>query len=785
MKFSENWLRELVNPSISREELVAQLTMAGLEVDGVEPVAAVFNKVVIGEIISIDPHPDAKKLQICTVNIGDEEPLTIVCGAANVHVGMRAPTALIGARIGKIKIKKSKLRGVLSYGMLCSAEELGLADSSEGLMSLANDAPLGEDLREYLKLDDVSFDVDLTPNRGDCLSVAGIAREVGVLTRTAVNYPKISNITASITDSFLVDIQADKACPRYVGRIIKNIDAKAATPLWMQERLRRSGLRSISAVVDITNYVLLELGQPMHAFDFNSLSGGIQVRMATAGESLTLLDEQTVKLDEQTLVIADHKQALAIAGVMGGQASAVTDSTTDIFLESAFFAPEYAAGCARRYGLHTDSSHRFERGVDSQLQVDAIERATELLLEIVGGEAGVVIEKVADTLPVASNIELRAHHIKRILGKSFEAKDITDIFTRLGMKIEGDDSSWQIQAPSFRFDVSIEADLIEELARLYGYNNLPSQAPKSRLIMHSSSNRTVNQLKDVLVQRDYQEAITYSFVDSKLQTQLNPELKAINLANPIASDMAAMRTSLWSSLLPAVQYNQKRQQSRVRLFETGRRFIQSQTEGLLQELMIAGVVTGTRFAEQWGAVSQAVDFYDVKSDIEALLNADDIDFRADTHPALHPGKTAAIYRGDEYIGIIGAAHPSLIKQLDLITPVFLFELKLAPLLQNKPHKFQELSKYPNIRRDIAVIVPQDVTAIQLMDCIKETAPEILIEWQLFDVYQGDKIDSNKKSLAIGLIFQAFSRNLIDQDVETVVEQLLNTLETKLGAKLRN
>jgi len=784
MRFSENWLRELVNPSISREELVAQLTMAGLEVDGVEPVAAAFNKVVIGEVVSIDPHPDAKKLQICTVNIG-AEPLTIVCGAANVHVGMLAPTAVIGARIGKIKIKKSKLRGVLSYGMLCSAEELGLADSSEGLMPLATDAPLGEDLREYLKLDDVSFDVDLTPNRGDCLSVAGIAREVGVLTRTAVNYPKISNITASITDSFLVNIQADKACPRYVGRIIKNIDAKAATPLWMQERLRRSGLRSISAVVDVTNYVLLELGQPMHAFDFNSLSGGIQVRMARADESLTLLDEQTVKLDEQTLVIADDKQALAIAGVMGGQASAVTDTTTDIFLESAFFAPEYAAGCARRYGLHTDSSHRFERGVDSQLQVDAIERATELLLEIVGGKAGVVIEKVADTLPVASNIELRAHNIKRILGKSFEASEITDIFTRLGMQVESGDSSWQIQAPSFRFDVSIEADLIEELARLYGYNNLPSQAPKSRLIMHSSKNRTVNQLKDVLVQRDYQEAITYSFVDSKLQTQLNPELKAINLANPIASDMAAMRTSLWSSLLPAVQYNQKRQQSRVRLFETGRRFIQSQTEGLLQELMIAGVVTGTRFAEQWGAVSQPVDFYDVKSDIEALLNANDIDFRADKHPALHPGKTAAIYRGDEYIGILGAAHPSLIKQLDLITPVFLFELKLAPLLENKSHKFQELSKYPNVRRDIALIVPQDVTAIQLMDCIKETAPEILIEWQLFDVYQGEKIDSNKKSLAIGLIFQAFSRNLIDQDVETVVEQLLNTLENKLGAKLRN
>ncbi|RKZ86053.1 MAG: phenylalanine--tRNA ligase subunit beta [Candidatus Parabeggiatoa sp. nov. 1] len=794
MKFSENWLREWVNPPISTDELVKQLTMAGLEVDSVEPVAAKFNKVVVGEVIEVEPHPDAKKLSVCQVRVGEEEPLNIVCGASNVSRGMRVPTALVGARLEGTKIKKSKLRGVQSYGMLCSAKELGLASISEGLMPLPDDAPIGEDVRRYLQLEDVSIELDLTPNRGDCLGVEGIAREVGVLTRSPITAFEGSPIAATITDTLPVDIHDTQACPRYVGRIIKNINAQALTPLWMQERLRRSGLRSINAVVDVTNYILLELGQPMHAFDLSCLSGGIQVRMAQAGESLTLLDEQTVQLNDQTLVIADHKQPKAIAGVMGGQASAVTTATQDVFLESAFFAPIPVSGCARRYGLHTDSSHRFERGVSPQLQRRAMERATALLLDIVGGQPGPVIE-VADktALPAAPSIELRASRIQRLLGQSLNAAEVSEILTRLGMKIEPHGETWQVCPPSFRFDIALEADLIEELARVHGYNNLLKNAPQSRLTMHPQPAVTLEQVQAVLVQRDYQEAVTYSFVDPKLQAKLDPEAQPITLANPIASDMAVMRTTLWAGLLQALLYNQKRQQNQVRLFETGLRFIQSKNQGLQQEKMIAGIVTGTRLQEQWGAIKQPVDFFDVKADVEALLNLTALGgsgqsevyrFTPTTHPALHPGQTAAIYRGDFCLGLLGAVHPSLVQTLELMVGVYLFELQLTPLCQAPIPKFKEVSKYPSIRRDIAVVVSDKVSAAQVLDCIRLLAVETLTDVQLFDVYQGERIDSGQKSLAIGLIFQAFSRNLIDSEIDTVVEQILSTLEQNLSAQLR-
>ena len=799
MKFSENWLRELVNPPISTDELAKLLTMAGLEVDSVKPVAASFSNVVVGEILLVESHPNAKKLRICQVNVGGKEPiLNIVCGASNVHIGMRVPTALIGARVGDMKIKSAKLRGIASYGMLCSAQELGLAESSDGIMSLPKDAPLGEDVRRYLQLEDVSIELELTPNRGDCLGINGIAREVGVLTRTPVSPLTSSRIAATITDTFPVEIISTHACPRYVGRIIKNINAKAETPLWMQERLRRSGLRSISAVVDVTNYVLLELGQPMHAFDFAKLSGGIQVRMAHAGESLTLLDEQTVQLDEQTLVIADHERALAMAGVMGGQSSAVTTATTDIFLESAFFAPKYAAGCARRYGLHTDSSHRFERGVDPHLQCLAQERATALLLDIVGGQPGPAIEIVNEaTLPVTQSIELRASRIQRLLGKSLEVNEVNDILTRLGMIVIpmklNRELRWQVRPPSFRFDIALEADLIEELARVHGYDNLPSRALQSRLTMHSQPVVGLKQLQAVLVQRDYQEAITYSFVDPKLQAKLNPGAESITLANPIASDMAVMRTSLWAGLLPALLYNQKRQQHRVRLFETGLRFIQSKDKGLQQQKMIAGIVSGTRWPEQWGQTGQAVDFFDVKADVEALLNLtvssnakqnEVYRLTPSTHPALHPGQTAAIYHGDSLLGLLGAVHPSLVQTLELTPPVYMFELRLAPLCQAFIPKFKGISKYPSLRRDIALSVSSKVSASELLNCVKLAATETLIDWQLFDLYQGEGIEPGKKSLAIGLIFQADSHNLTDSEVDSAVGQVLYTLEQNLGAQLR-
>jgi phenylalanyl-tRNA synthetase beta chain len=795
MKFSENWLREWANPQLTTEELVKRLTMGGLEVDQIEPVAMNFNQVVVGEVLTVATHPDAHKLKICQVNIGEDKPLTIVCGAANVHSGMRVPTALVGARLGNLEIKLSSLRGITSNGMLCSAKELGLIDSSEGLMSLPADAPLGEDLRCYLQLEDMSIALDLTPNRGDCLSIVGIAREVGLLTGCSLTPVDFSPVAATIKDTLPVTLHHPAACPRYVGRIIKNINAPAITPLWIQERLRRSGLRSISAVVDVTNYVLLELGQPMHAFDLAKLVSGIQVRMAQAGESLTLLNEQTVTLDAQTLVIADHQQPVAMAGIMGGKASAVSPNTQAIFLESAFFTPQLAAGSARRYKLHTDSSHRFERGVDPQLSSRAIERATALLLSIIGGQPGPVIEvTVANELPVIPTILLRSSRIERLLGQALPVNEVTDILRRLNMNVVPQDDNWLVQPPSFRFDITQEADLIEELARIHGYNQLPSHLPRSRLTMHSQSSVTVEQLQAVLLQRDYQEAITYSFVDSQLQQQLNPDTVAITLANPIASDMAVMRTTLWTGLLQILLYNQKRQQSRIRLFETGLRFIYAADQTLIQEKMIAGIVTGTRWPEQWGEKSPPVDFFDVKSDITALFHfisangggttQEHYRFIPTTHPALHPGQAAVIYREQEWVGLIGALHPSLMATLAITTPVYLFELRVAPLCQTYPIKFKEISKYPSIRRDIAMVVDQAVSVAAMLATIRQTAGKLLIDCQLFDLYQGKGIEAGQKSLAIGLIFQAISRNLTESEVDTLIGQILSTLEQGLGAKLR-
>ncbi|MCK5719121.1 MAG: phenylalanine--tRNA ligase subunit beta [Thiomargarita sp.] len=808
MKFSEKWLREWVNPPISTEELVEQLTMAGLEVDKIEPVAIDFDKVVIGEIVSIKKHPDAKKLNICQVNIG-KETLKIVCGANNVRPNMRVATALIGAKLGELEIKKSKLRNVNSLGMLCSAEELGLEEQSEGIMVLPNNAPIGDDLRQYLELEDVSIEIDLTPNRNDCLSIGGIAREVGVLTGVEVTTPNISSVSHLISNTFPIEVQVPQVCPRYVGRVIKDVDASVTTPIKIQERLRRSGIRSINIIVDITNYVLLELGQPMHAFDLERLTGGIQVRMARNSEALTLLNGQTVEMDDQTLVIADHQKPIAMAGVMGGQKTAVTETTQDIFLESAFFTPEQATGCARRYGLHTDSSHRFERGVDPQLQQSAIERATRLIVEVAGGQPGIVTNIVNETnLPSVAVIKLRRSRIRKVLGRKMRLRQrrIEYILTRLGMRFEHDVrmyhkrtgevlhypifEGWKVTAPSFRFDINYEVDLIEEIARIVGYNNLPSQSLPVRLNIYPKPELTVEQIQTTLVQRDYQEAITYSFVDANMQNQINPDKAnvAVSLANPIASDMSVMRNTLWVGLLQALIHNQKRQQNRVRLFETGIQFIQTETEEklVLEEPIVAGIVSNTRFPLQWGEKEQAVDFFDVKADVETLLDLSNIDYHfvADNHPALHPGQTAAIYCGEEKIGLLGALHPNLMQTFELIAPVYLFELQLNALCQYKVPQFKEISKYPSMRRDIAVVVSEKVTASQLLQCIKNSDINSLVDIQLFDVYQGEGIESTKKSIAIGLMFQDHTRNLIDSEVDVLVEKILNVLEQTLEAQLR-
>jgi len=791
MKFSEQWLREWVNPSITTEELCHQLTMAGLEVDAIEPVAGEFEGVVIGEVVKVEPHPDADKLRVTQVNIGQDELLTIVCGAANVREGMRVPTAVVGARLpGDFRIKKAKLRGVPSFGMLCSESEIGLAESASGLMELPADAPVGKDLRSWLKLDDHAIELGLTPNRGDCLSVAGIAREVGVLNQLPVNGPAIEPLSASADATLPVSVSAPGDCPRYLGRAIRGVDVDAQTPLWMQERLRRSGLRSLGPVVDVTNYVLLELGQPMHAFDLARLKGGIHVRRAVEGEKLMLLNEQEITLDTESLVIADENGPLALAGVMGGQASAVSAGTRDIFLESAFFTPESVAGRARSYGLHTDSSHRFERGVDPELAPLAIERATALLLEIAGGSAGPVVE-VSDenSLPQRKPVHLRHQRCERILGAALHREQIEAILQRLGMGLERTEEGWQVTAPSFRFDIAIEVDLIEEIGRIIGYANLPSTRPLGALCMQPRPEGQIGrrELARLLVDRGYQEAISYSFVDPKMQQRFAPDAGPIALANPISSDLAVMRTTLWAGLVPLLQHNLNRQQSRIRLFEYGLSFVR-QGDEIKQENQLSGVVYGPLEPEQWASPSRKVDFYDVKGDVEALIGltcrSSEFRFVAESHPALHPGQCARIYLGEQPVGWLGAIHPTLERELDLHGQTYLFEIEAQSLCTKTVAKFTEISKFPAIRRDLAIVVERDVTAEAVLECIRSVAPDSLTNLKLFDLYQGEHIDSGRKSLGLGLTLQEQSRTLTDEEVDAVIETVVNTLGTKLGATLR-
>lgn len=791
MKFSERWLREWVNPPVTTAQLAEQLTMAGLEVDSVEEAAPAFEGVVVGRVLAVTPHPDAERLRVCQVDVGGAEPLNIVCGAANVRPGMFAPTAVVGAQLpGGLSIKRAKLRGVESFGMLCSAKELGLAEASEGLMELPADAASGQDLRTYLGLDDHLIEVDLTPNRSDCLGLAGIAREVGVLNRCDVSAPAIDPVKATLSDTFPVEVHAPADCPRYIGRVLRGIDPHAKTPLWMQERLRRGGIRSLGPLVDVTNYVLLELGQPMHAFDLARLEGGILVRRARPQETITLLDGRQLALDANTLVIADQAKALAIAGIMGGIDSSVSDATRDLFLESAFFAPQSIAGRARQHGLHTESSRRFERGVDPQLQRRAMERATALLLEIVGGRPGPVIEIAADAyLPKREPIILRAERVQRLLGVEIPAAEVADILTRLGMQVEQAGRDWRVTPPSFRFDITIETDLIEELARVYGYNHIPSTQSRARIAMNPEPEAkvSVERLRRILVDRGYQEAITYSFVDPALQRLLDPDRTPVALANPISAEMSVMRTSLWVGLIKALMHNQNRQQTRVRLFETGLRFIQ-EPAGLRQEPRIAGVVSGSAYPEQWGVPQRPADFYDLKADVEALLEttgrAGEFSFTADRHPALHPGQTARIGRAGTPVGWIGALHPAVEQELDLTGPVLMFELSLAAVQEGSIPSFQELSVFPSLRRDIAVVLDERVSSQAVRGCIRAAAGERLQALELFDVYRGKGIDSGRKSLALGLILQDSSRTLTDSDVDAILEQVMARLKQEFGATLR-
>lgn len=791
MKFSEKWLREWVNPSLATEELVEKLTNAGLEVDAVEPVAGDFSGVLIGQVTTVEPHPDADKLRLTKVDVGADELLEIVCGASNVREGLKVPVAVIGAVLpGNFKIKQAKLRGVPSFGMLCSSKELGLSESADGLMELADNAPVGEDIRVYLDLDDVAIEIDLTPNRSDCLGVAGVAREVGVLTSTDVCAVDTAEVLATSDKTFPVDVQAKDACPRYLGRVIENINPKAETPLWMQEKLRRSGLRSLGPVVDVTNYVMLELGQPMHAFDLDKLDGQITIRYANKAEQLTLLDGQEIELNSDTLVISDNKGPLALAGIMGGEGSGVTDSTSNLFLEAAFFAPEAIAGKARSYGLHTDSSHRFERGVDPELAKLTIERATALLLDIVGGQAGPVTEVVSDSdLPQTISIHLREARIERVLGIKLDEAQVTEQLSRLGLLLNRVSDGWQVTVPSFRFDLEIEVDLIEELGRLYGYDKLPETRPQGTVLTTNITEKAtqLERLQTLLVDRGYYEAVTYSFVEPKLQQLLaENDLEPIKLANPISADLSVMRTSLWPGLVQALVYNANRQHERVRLFEVGRVF-KGDLNHIEQHRQIGGLIYGDRYPEQWSQKQREVDFFDAKADVEALLSiaGGDIRFEADTHPALHPGQTARVYKNGEAIGWLGAIHPKLHKPLDINGKVYVFELGLAAVFSAQVPEFEALSKFPAIRRDLALLVDNFVTAGQIEHCLRQIDSDILKSFQLFDVYSGDGVEHGKKSLAVAFHLQHGERTLTDEEVDALIKTVTEALEQSVGAAIRS
>jgi phenylalanyl-tRNA synthetase beta chain len=790
MKISERWLREWVNPALTTDELVAKLTMAGLEVDGLEPAAGPFTDVVVAEVASCVQHPDADKLSLCQVNDGAATH-QVVCGAANVRTGLRIPFARIGADMGEgFKIKKAKLRGVESFGMLCSAAELGLVESADGLLELPADAPLGVNVREYLKLDDTLIEVDLTPNRGDCLSICGLARELGTLTETAVHAPKIDVVPASHQDTLPIALVHPEGCPRYLGRIIRNINQNVETPLWMQEKLRRAGLRSIDPVVDVTNYVLLELGQPMHAFDLDKLHGGIRVRLAEQGEALTLLDGKELKLNADTLVIADHEKAVAMAGIMGGKHSAVHADTRNIFLESAFFNPVQIAGRARTYGLHTDSSHRYERGVDFNLAAKAMERATALLLEIVGGEAGPVVSAEAE-LPLVPPVALRQKRIASLLGYALPAPTVEGILARLGFeKIATGENNWTYAVPSWRFDVSLEADLIEELARVHGYDKLPVRAPLTRLHLQPRPQGVLDLkvLRRSLVSLGYQEVVTYSFVDAELDAALALEVtEPVVLANPISQDMAVMRSSLWPGLIRTLKHNQNRQQDRCRLFETGLSFIKKNNK-LEQKVKVSSLVWGAASAEQWSNATRAIDFFDLKGDVEAILGLthtpESFRFEAAAHPALQPGQSARVLRGDATLGWIGALHPRLLQELDITGKVFVMELDFALLRESAIAVAAELSRFPSVRRDLAFVLDKETPVSAVEAELRNVAGAELKELVLFDLYQGQNIEKDKKSLALGLTFQHASRTLTDLEINPIIDNCIKALQAKFNAELR-
>ena len=804
MKISEQWLRQWVNPNNNSEQLAEQLTMAGLEIDDCYAVARAFSGVVVGEVISVEQHPDADKLRVTQVNIGAVEPLQIVCGAPNVIVGMKAPVATVGAVLpsddvsnGKagFEIKNGNLRGIDSNGMLCGASEIDLTDSIDGLLELPADAPIGMDIREYLGLDNQILDISITPNRGDCFSVRGIAREISVINNLPMQQPEIPTDVA-VTDNGAtpaVTVSAVEACPRYLLQSISNIDRSIDTPKWMQDALVQSGLRSHNFLVDVTNYVLMELGQPLHAFDADTIEGDIVVRLAQPQETVTLLNEQTITLTGDELVIADDKGILALAGIMGGQRSSVTDNTTNIVLESAFFNQLAIAARARRFGLHTDASQRFERGVDFELPALALARAVDLITSVTSSQAGQIIAvENSEHLPARVPITLPITKVRDVIGIEIEPAVMVRILTQLGFEVEQQADSLICTPPSYRFDMSIKEDLIEEIARIYGYDNIPSVLPHLQVSMdYDDTADLTHEMKLALVDNGYMEAISFSFSDAKLEALLDDKAlgEVLALANPISSDLAVMRRTLLSSLLPCVQYNLNRQQSRVRFFETGLSFVGHSVSDLVQTPSIALVAVGDMWDEQ-AYQNRALDFYDLKHDIEQLLPAQidsaRIRYERSELAFLHPGQSAKLYIDDQYIGWLGQLHPNTAKQLDL-TATWVAQLSLAPLitLAREQHEIITPSKFPQVRRDIAILVDSDISLQTLESTIRNAAGSLLSDLWLFDVYQGEKVPMGQRSLAFALIWQDKAQTLSDEVVKTATDNVVQALTTQHSAQLRD
>lgn len=791
MKISENWLRTWVNPAIDSDTLSDQLTMLGLEVDELVPAAKPFTGVVIGEVLTVVQHPDADRLRVTTVNIGSGEPLQIVCGAPNVRAGMKVPVATIGAVLpGDFKIKKGKLRGVESQGMLCGASEIDLEDKIDGLLELPAGAPVGTNIREYLNLDDHVIDISITPNRGDCFSIRGVAREIGVINQLPVTAPEIQEVVTTIADQKQVVVTTD-GCPRYLGRVIKNVNTKAATPAWMEQALARSGIRQHSILVDITNYVLMELGQPLHAFDGGQVQGSVHVRQASANEKLVLLNEQEIELTEDVMVIADDVKALAIAGIMGGLSSSVTDETTEIFLESAFFAPLHIAGRARRYGLHTDASQRYERGVDFELPMIAMQRASQLIQTLAGGDFGpITVSEKTELLPKREAIELNQAQVDQLLGYQVPTAFITDALQRLGCDVtvtaEGE---WTVVPPSHRYDMAIYQDLIEEVARIHGYDNIQISLPviDVKLAKHQDQFE-LTQLRQTLVTLGYQEAISFSFADLKLEKQLNSQVNPLALANPISSDLAVMRSTLLSSLIPCVQYNINRQQSRVRFFELGLRFDYQNAksiEDLKQIPTLAMIAVGSKQIESWHGKAQVMDFFDLKGEVEEILAAGrvHVEYVRSDREWLHPGQSAEILVDGKSVGYLGRLHPSLENALDLST-TWIAELDQSAVLQTYVSNFTELSRFPSVRRDIALVISDKINVSEIQQLIEKTGGELLDSTWLFDVYTGQGVEQGKRSLAFALLWQHPSRTLEDAEIKSGMDHIIQVLEDTYQATLR-